>query len=142
MIDSARQQLETQVLRKYLPSNAFKFMNVGTSKPYLVCAAITNNDKLYTLKVELDQFPENVPKVFVMKMLKTKEGEDMSGCSGSMHTLTSENGCTRICHYGNNWTPSVSLWRVIFKCMIWLNMYELHLQTGESIDTYLSHQPM
>ena len=142
MIDSKRLQLEKNVLLRYLPSNAFRFMDIGTSKPYLVCALKTNNGKIYTLRVELDKFPESVPKVFVMKMLKKKTGEEMSGCSATMHTLSSENGWTRICHYGNDWTVGVSLWRVLYKCLMWLNIYELHLQTGASIDEYLNHQPM
>ena len=142
MIDSSRQQLETRVLLKYLPAKVFRFMDIGTSKPYLVCAAKTNNGKIYTLRIELDQFPESVPKVFVMEMLKTKSGENMDECSASMHTLTSENGWTRICHYGNNWRDNVSLWRVIYKCLMWLNCYERHLQTGEDIDSFLDHQPM
>lgn len=142
MIDQQRLSLETQVLQKYLPTKAFKFMGIGTPNPYLVVAAKTSNHKLYTLKIELSEFPESIPKVFVTKMLKTKSGVDMNSASGSMHTLTSENGCTRICHYGNDWTNRVSLFRVYYKCLMWLNMYELHLQTGESIDTYLNHQPM
>lgn len=142
MIDDLRLQNEMDALKRYLHPNAFRFMDIGTPNPYFVCGVKTNNGKLYTLRINLDEFPESVPKVFVMQMLKTKTGEEMSDCSASMHTLTSENGWTRICHYGNNWKTNVSLWRVIYKCLLWLNMYELHLQTGEDIDTYLNHQPM
>lgn len=142
MITRERKELEEQVLRKYLPCNAFHFMDFPGTAPYLILAAKTSNHKLYTLRIELSSFPESVPKVFVTKMLKTRTGANMNGASGSMHTLTSEHGWTRICHYGNDWTNRVSLFRVYYKCLMWLNMYELHLQTGESIDTYLNHQPM
>lgn len=142
MIDNERLQLETEVLKKYLPLKAFRFMDLGTPEPYVLLAAKTSNHKLYTLRIELNEFPEYVPKVFVTRMLKTKDGHNMNGVSGSMHTLASENGRTRICHYGNNWNNRVSLYRVYYKCLMWLNIYELHLLTGENIDKYLNHQPM
>ena len=65
----------------------------------------------------------------------------MNSPSASMHTLSSENGWTRICHYGcNSWTPNVSLYKVYIKCRLWLEMYETHLRTGKPIDYYLNHQ--
>ena len=74
-------------------------------------------------------------------MLKNKMGVDLDSPSASMHTLTSENGWTRICHYGtNSWTPNVSLYKVYVKCRLWLEMYETQLRTGKNIDYYLNHQ--
>lgn len=141
MMDKERLRAEQEVLKRKLPENAYRFLDLNSSKPYLVMAAKTNRDNLYTLRIELDEFPNEVPKVFVTKMLKTRTGESMSGCSAAMHTLTSENGMTRICHYGSNsWTPMVSLYRIYIKCRLWLEMYELHLQTGNNMDYYLKHQ--
>ena len=71
---------------------------------------------------------------------KDKDGNDLSGTSACMHTLSSEHGWTRICHYGyNDWTPAVSLFKVYVRCHLWLEMYEAHLQTGNPIDYYLKH---
>lgn len=142
MILNERLELEKSVLSRKLPPNAYKFMDIGTSKPYLVIAAKTNRGNIYTLRIELDEFPNEIPKAFITKMLYTKQGDQMNGCSASMHTLTSENGCTRICHYGSNsWTPNVALYKVYVKCRLWLEMYELHLDNGKPIDYYLNHQP-
>lgn len=138
---SERLTAEKTVLSSNLPANAYRFCDMSTANPYLVIAALTNSRHVYTLRIELDDFPAEVPKVFVNKMLYDKHGDAMDGCSGSMHTLTSENGRTRICHYGyNSWTPNVSLFKVYMKCRLWLEMYEAHLRTGKPIDYYLKHQ--
>ena len=121
---------ENQVLASKVPSIAYRFIGIGTSSPYLRIAARTNNGHIYTLHFYLRGFPESSPKVFVTKMLKDKSCNDMSGASGSMHTLCSEHG----------WTPYVSLFKVYVKCCLWLNMYEQHLLTGMPIEFYLNHQ--
>lgn len=136
----SRIDIEKDVLSRHLHPNDFRFMDVETPNPFLLCAARTNNKKLYTLRIELSRFPYDVPEVYVTQMLKTKTGEDMNGWSVSMHTCGSKNGWTRIghCHH-DDWWPNHSLLLVYFKCLIWLNIYELHLQTGETMDTYLKY---
>jgi hypothetical protein len=136
-----RLNLEKSVLQRYLPSNTYVFKDISSSSPYVLMAAKTNRGHVYTLRIDLDGFPTSLPHAFVTKMLKTKDGEEMDGASASMHTLTSEHGYTRICHYGNNsWGPNVSIYKVYIKCRLWLEMYELHLQTGKPMDYYLNHQ--
>lgn len=140
-MDHARYQAELDVLNRRLKSSWFRFEGIGTSSPSLKIAALTNSKNLYTLHFDLSGFPTSIPKVFVTKMLKNNKGEDMSSCSGAMHTLGSEHGWTRICHYGSSsWTPRVSLYKVYVKCRLWLEMYEAHLRTGHNIDYYLNHQ--
>lgn len=140
-MDNERYQAELSVLRSRLPENVYHFSGIGTSNPYVLMAARTNSRNVYTIKIELGNFPMGVPKVFVMKMLKTKGGEEMRNCSATMHTLQSENGHTRICHYGpSSWTPNVSIYKIYVKCRLWLEMYEAHLRTGNNIDYYLNHQ--
>ncbi len=141
MMDAERFKAEKRVLEKKLPSNAYRFMDMDTDLPYIVMGAKTNRGNIYTIRIELNEFPNEIPKAFVTKMLKTKSGIPMSGCSASMHTLTSEHGFTRICHYGfDSWTPMVSIYKIYVKCRLWLEMYELHLQTGNDMDYYLNHQ--
>lgn len=129
------------MLNRYLTPNLFKFQDMGTERAHLVMAARTNRKNIYTLYIPLDGFPESMPKVFVTRMLLSRSGEKLDSPSASMHTLQSENGWTRLCHYGSNsWTSDVSLYKIYIKCRLWLEMYELHLQTGNDIDYYLSHQ--
>lgn len=141
MMNKERFEAEKAVLSRKLPGYGYQFIDMNTSKPYIVLPAKTNRGNIYTIRIELDEFPNEIPKAFVTKMLKTKSGSPMSSCSGSMHTLTSEHGFTRICHYGHSsWTPMVSLYKIYVKCRLWLEMYELHLQTGHDMDYYLNHQ--
>lgn len=141
MIDNQRYLLEKDVLRQeHFPENAYRFVGIGTSEPYLRIAAKSNSGKIYTLHIDLKEFPEQIPEVYVTKMLKDYRGNDMNGPSASLHTLSSKNGWTRICHYGSNaWTPMVSLYRIYVKCRLWLEAYEAHLATGNNLDYYLIH---
>lgn len=142
-MDNERYQAELAVLSQRIPENAFRFFNVESgarSAPYLRIGAVTNSGRVYTLHIDLSHFPESLPPVYVTKMLRTKNGEEMSGASMSMHTLSSAHGWTQICHYGYaNWTPAVSLFKVYVRCHLWLEMYEAHLITGKPIDYYLIH---
>lgn len=136
-----RYAAELSVLQQRLPSSSYRFFGIGSPSPYLRVGARTNSGNVYTLHIDLSDFPMGVPKVFVTKMLKSKTGSDMDDASGAMHTLSSEHGWTRICHYGyGSWTPGVSLYKVYVKCRLWLEMYEAHLRTGHPIDYYLNHQ--
>ena len=141
MMDAQRLQMEKMVLARKLPSSAYVFKDMGTSNPYVVIGPITNSKNVYTIRIDLDSFPNSVPKAFVTKMLLNKDGNRMDSASASMHTLTSEHGFTRICHYGtNSWTPMVSIYKIYIKCRLWLEMYEAHLRTGKNIDYFLNHQ--
>lgn len=100
MLDQQRYLMEKQVLETYLPSTAFRFMDMNTANPYLVMGLMTNNGKAYTIRIDLANYPQNVPEVYVTKMLRTKDGSMMDSPSASMHTLSSKYGFTRICHYG------------------------------------------
>jgi hypothetical protein len=70
-----------------------------------------------------------------------EESNPLLSTSGSMHTLGGVKGCVQICHYSSsNWSPNVTLYKVILKGRLWLEAYEIYLRTGNDIDTYLPHQ--
>lgn len=141
MMTAGRYHAEIAALSLSLPPNMFRFCDMDSDMPYLKMVAITNSKKMYTIRVDLDKFPESIPKVFVTKMLKNKFGRDLNSPSHGMHTLSSEHGYTQICHYGSySWRPDVSLNKVYLKCRVWLEAYEAHLQTGKNICEYLGHQ--
>lgn len=140
-MDEKRYMAELSVLRRKLPNNAFVFQGVNTSTPKVLLGAKTNSGNVYTLTIYLENFPESIPKVLVDRMLYTKSGEAMSHASATMHTLSAENNKTRICHYGvSSWTPNVSIFKIYVKCRLWLEIYELHLESGKPMDWYLNHQ--
>ena len=139
-MDEKRLNAETAVLAKHLPENLYRFERIGKTL-WLKAAARTNRGHVYTLAFDLSGFPAAVPKVYVTQALKDKQGRPLLTVDGKMHVLGSDRGWTRICHYGSDaWTPMVSLFKVYVKCRLWLEMYELHLQTGKRIDYYLNHQ--
>lgn len=125
----------------YLLSQAFSPKQFRLSSNSLTIALQTNSKKIYTVKIELDNYPYNVPKVFITnpKPLYDRSGRAMLDDSHPMHTLPGENGCTRICHYGfSQWHPGVYLYQVVVKVRVWLEVYETHLKTGHPLDRYLS----
>ena len=141
MFDQRRYEAEFGVLKRKLPSNAWTFRDLNGTRPYLAAAVRTRSGRLYTIQIELANFPQSVPKVFATQMLRDCNGEEMREGRHSLHTLPSEHGWTRICHYGpSSWTPNVSLYHIYVKCALWLNVYELHLKTHETMEYYLKRQ--
>lgn len=131
MIDYQRKCIEEQILSYYLPTNAFRFRNIGMSNPYLEAAIEANDGAVYLLYFDLAPFPASKPKVYVEQMLKTRDGVDMDSGSHDNHTLKSWNGYTQLCHYNDDcWTPDVTLWKVYLKCRVWIEAYRAHLRTG------------
>ena len=132
---------ENQILDYYLGTKAFSFGNINTNSPFLKALVTTNNHKVYILYFDLSTFPSTKPKVFVTKMLYTRNGSPMNSPSGENHTLSSWNGWTQLCHYADDqWTTDVSLWHVYLKCRVWLEMNQTHLRTGRTLGSLLKHQ--
>lgn len=141
MMTDDRLKKEYIILQKKLQNDAFRFVDFNTSTPRLIVGLQTNSGKVYTINIDLSDFPNSVPIAFVSnpKPLKTIRGEDMLVPKHDMHTLAAVNGCTRICHYGpQNWSANVSLYKVIIKIRFWLEAYETHLKTGKPLSNYLA----
>ncbi|MBR1565112.1 MAG: hypothetical protein IJ650_07190 [Paludibacteraceae bacterium] len=141
MMSPLRLKKEQEVLAERVPPNMYRFEGLNSFSPYLLIAAMTNSGKVYTLKIHLETFPENVPQVEVLNPIRDKKGKKLNEVSGQMHVLGSLHGHTLICHYSAaSWTPQVSLYKIFIKCRLWFEMYEEHLKTGYNIDTFLKHQ--
>lgn len=125
----------------YLLSQAFSVKQFRLTSNTLTIALQTNSKKVYTVRMDLINYPYEVPKVFITnpKPLYDCSGQPLLSASHPMHTLTGENNCTRVCHYGfSQWHPGVYLYQVVVKVRIWLEVYETHLKTGHPLDRYLS----
>lgn len=61
------------------------------------------------------------------------------GLSHSMHTLTPHtNGMIQICHWRDNrWHSGIRLSKVLLKGMVWIEAYEQHLATRQSIADFV-----
>ncbi len=128
-----RLNLEIAAMSSVFSPKQFKFYG-----DYMVFAAQTNSKKVYTIKVFYgSNFPNERPRVYITnpKVLLMRNGQPMPELSRSMHTLNkSTDGYLQVCHYGAiDWHPGVSLYQVIVKVRVWLEMYEAHLKTGHPL---------
>jgi hypothetical protein len=136
-----RLKKEYTILQTKLKENTFRFLDFNTVKPNLVVGQQTNSGQVYTIKIDLSDFPNSIPDAFITnpKPLRTCTGEVMLGASHTMHTLVGVDGCTKVCHYGpQHWSSNVSLYKVVIKIRVWLEAYETHLKTGEPLSNYLA----
>ena len=142
-MDYQRKQLEGQVISHYMGgTQSFAFGDLNTSKPYLRIAAKTNSGQIYVLRIELAGYPNQKPNAYVECTLRDRQGRPMTGGSTTNHTLPSHPsyGWTQICHYHPDaWKPDMSLWMVYVRCVLWLNIYEQTLRTGNDMEYYLKH---
>lgn len=114
---------------------------MDTEHLYLLVGAMTNSGHVYTMIIILEDFPYQVPPICVMNPLKSKTGKKLCKRDGGMLVLGEHDGHTQKCHYVFFlWKADVSIYRLFIKCRLWLEMYEVHLHTGRSIDYYLKHQ--
>ena len=122
VFDRQRYEAEVALLKRKLSPGVWHF-DLNRERPFLAMAVKTKSGNLYTIQIELERFPQSVPKVFVTRMLRDHDGNSMNEARHSQHTLASEHGWTRICHYGSeSWTPGVSLYKIYIKCALWLNI--------------------
>ncbi len=143
-IKKTRMRVETAVLKTYFPKSKW----IPEDDPENLEVEIkTNSGSLYklTLYLSLD-YPNSQPEMIVSKPYPLRGyGETgtskLLAASGKMHTLGAKNGRVQICHFNpSNWSPNITLYKVILKGRIWLEAYEIYLRTGKDIDTYLPHQ--
>ena len=109
----------------------------------LHCVIASQSGKKYALYMDLNRFPDGLPKIYVQHPhpLCRRGGESMAVVSGEYHTLSpNEDGHVQICHYGaSQWHANISLVKCVLRSKIWLDAYEQHLKTGKTIDTWLAH---
>lgn len=141
---SATQQrrlgFEKELLEKYFRGRVSWINPTGDTR--VEVRVTCTNDKQYTLRVYLpSDYPNSCPQMVVSSpssCLRKKNGSLLSGTSGEDHVLASRDGCTQICHYNSGlWRDDNTLYQVIMKGLIWLEAYEAHLRTGESLCRYL-----
>ncbi len=129
---------ELNLLVKDLSLNNFELKDGLTDHPVLRAAIVTANQHHYGLEIDLTGFPEKQPKMYVLKKLMKQDGTPM-GLSSAMHCLGITDEKTRVC-FANSWQPDTHLIELYFKGKLWLECYEAHLETGNTIDHYLKHE--
>ena len=141
-MDRARLNMEQQILNKYF-SKRHGFVGIGSSDAYVDLGLKSNSGKVYRFRIMLSQFPQAVPKVFLIfpKGIPDKNGNTLSslGWSHEMHLLTPMDGNPQICHYkSENWSELVTIYKIGVKLRIWMEAYEGHLRTGRDLDYFVN----
>ena len=135
-----RLAFEKDFLERYFPTGVTWFDPTGNTK--IEIGVTCTNDKQYTLRIYIpDDYPNACPRVVVSNPSSclTKLDETvMNTSSVDDHTWNSKDGCTQICHYRpSEWTGDNTLYQVAMKGLIWLEAYEAHIRTGNSLSDYL-----
>ena len=123
MMDAERLKAEKLVLEKKLPSNAFRFLDMDADTPYIVIAAKTNRGNLYTLRIDLELFPESIPNMFVVNKLDKNSKKLFHNSILPIHTIECEKGLMLL-DYITSWSPMISLYSVYNRGKLWLEMFE------------------
>ena len=136
-----RLDLERRLIKKYFPD--FSFYDIEGSNPYLLGSFSTDSCQSYTFQIFINDFPYKLPSVYIIspRPLLDYNGKPMTDykASHSMHTLTPSADCVQPCMYrSENWDASITLVKLLVKARLWIEAYEWHLETGESISAFLS----
>ena len=134
---------EKQLLEQYFRGNRATWIDpTGNARVEIRVTCSSNRD--YTLRIYIPvDFPNACPQMVVCNpshCLVKRNGTVMSSADSDDHTWGSKDGCTQICHYKPaEWTDDNTLYQVTMKGLIWLEAYEAHLRTGNSLSNYLQH---
>ena len=134
---------EKQLLDEYFRGNRVTWIDpTGDTRVEIRVTCSSNRE--YTLRIYIPvDFPNACPQMVVCNpshCLVRRNGAVMNSGDSEDHTWGSKDGCTQICHYKPaEWTNDNTLYQVTMKGLIWLEAYEAHLRTGNSLSNYLQH---
>ena len=137
-----RLAFEKDLLERYF-RNSVTWIDPTDNTKVEIRVTCTNNRE-YTLRIYIPgDYPSSCPQMVVSdpsSCLRKRDGRVMNSASSDNHTWDSKDGCTQICHYDTSeWTDDNTFYQVVMKGLIWLEAYEAHLRTGNSLSNYLQH---
>ena len=136
-----RLAFENSIIKTYFYPNEIEWIDRNDDTK-LEIDVTCSSDSNYTLRIYLPpDYPNSCPAMVVRSssgLLRRKNGTFLDSNSGTDHTLSSKDGYTQICHFlPRSWKGDKTLFEIIMKGRTWLEAYEIHLQTGDSLDRYL-----
>lgn len=138
-----RLALERTILEKYFKDDVKWLEPTGETTVELTLRS--NSDTDYKLRVYLpNDFPNSCPHMAVVfpVQLMMKNGRSLPLLDDRFHTLgLTVDGFTKLCHHSPElWTADNTLFQVFMKGRLWIEAYEGHLETGDTMEVYLRHQ--
>ena len=140
---SERIEFEDALVRKFFPEFALQYDMKGN--PYFVGWTGKNGRRNnYKLRLKLSSsFPDFEPELLVerprtLRMFKDLRTINSLGCSHKYHVNgKGDKGGVKIC-FTDDWDASCTCVMALLRGILWVDGYEHHLRTGETIDAYLS----
>lgn len=136
-----RLALEKRILDEKMPQ--FRFCDPRGDTYVEGAPLLSSGSNKYRLRIDIPSgFPLSCPSMYVSHptpLLKHGGRETINprSCSHAFHTLSNDgNGYVKIC-YTRGWSPSMSLFAVLLRGILWLEAYEAHLRTGRDLADFL-----
>ncbi|MES2644201.1 MAG: hypothetical protein V4850_32245 [Myxococcota bacterium] len=132
-----RPTVERKILDKYFPGFTIDASSArGTLR--------SNSGTAYAVRIDLTGFPHRLPQAYITwPRLLMHNGVPLSAINGSstMHVLAADAaGNPQVCHWRReHWLPEYTVYQVVMKVRIWLEAWERHAATGDSLDRFLPH---
>lgn len=133
--------LERELVAKELPQ--FEFHDIEGDTYIEGWVNIYGSSAEFKLRLVLGNFPDDLPKLFVVSPAKLPKYDGYStvnyaGSSHEFHTLKNcPGGVVQICHFKRNWwDSSKTVVSVLMKGIYWLESYCAYLKSGRSISAY------
>ena len=140
-----RMAAEEQIIRREMPQ--FSFYD-RTGRTYVQGWQGTQLGCLYcqlTLTIP-SGYPDDMPRLYVSspRTLQRYDGGTLNemGATHSFHTLSNgQDGCVQICHCKPElWHASRTIISVMFKGILWITAYDMHLASGDDIAKFMLTQ--
>lgn len=133
--------LEREIVAKEMPQ--FKFHDIAGDAYVEGDVKIYGSDAEFILRLILGNFPDDLPKLFVVSPAKLPKYDgygtvNSEGSSHDFHTLKNgPGGIVQICHFKRDWwDSSKSVVAVLIKGVFWLEAYSAYLKSGRSVSAY------
>jgi hypothetical protein len=148
---------EEAIMVKEMPQ--FRLYQMNHERYFEGYHTTSTNSKCYKLKLAIpDYYPDEMPKLYIVspsllfcrfRDVQTIIALGMSyglqtinsmGITHAFHTLENgPGGCVQICHFKSAlWDASKTCIAVLMKGILWLEAYEVYLNTGMDISTVLN----
>ena len=138
-----RMRIEQAAVARELPQ--FEFFQKWNDNCFMGWHTTLTSRRNFQLKLILSKFyPDQMPKLYVTHprtLWKHGGGTTNSiGVSHAFHTRgNGPDGCVQICHFSDSsWDASKNCVGILFKGILWLEAYDVHLITGMDIATILN----
>jgi hypothetical protein len=139
-----RLAIEHQILQREGFSQFGVYHNKTSDSYYASGVATSSSGRRYTLYSPIPSgFPTERPPLYVTdpQPLLASDGTPISrlGVSHAMHTLAPhDTGWVQICHWRDaRWHSGIVLQKIFLKAHIWIEAYEQHLATGQSLADFV-----